>query len=794
MPSKNRKRTAPKQITPQALQQALTQTPRQASTSRLLPLGALAAGFGLFNVAALAQTPTAPTAAASAAAAKPETMMPVVSVKAKAETDASSVRATTTTIGKGVQDLRDIPQSVTVVTEKLLEDRRVETLKEVLHQTGGVTFLAAEGGEEDIRLRGFSLAASGDIYVDSLRDPAFYDRDTFSYDRVELLRGSASMLFGRGSTGGVVNQVHKQAFLANATVLDIGVGTGNYKRLTLDTNFKLGATWGLRVNAMKTLADNHGNFINKQGLQVNYRWNIGSNDEFHVAGYYLHNHNGINYGLPWVNTVSTSAATKTLIPGLDPKVYYAAKSDYNAGGAQYGTLGYTHRFADGGELKSTLRHGTYDRDQRAGTNRFCVAPTCAGFTTPGADGPVFVTAATPLTRGTNNKIQEMDTTYLQSDYSNTFKWFGMNHDVLSGVDVAHEAFRGYAAVLPTGVTLDKNSPRTTIGTPNDGGGWVDESLRAKVQQAAFDAQSLGIYAQDMLQLSDAWKILGGLRYDHFRGSYQTLQSATSATVPVGTVTNDRNRADGLWSKRFGVLYQPNDYASYHFSYGTSFNTSGDTYQYDAPGTNTGPEASRNIEMGAKLELFEGRMSARASLFHTTKTNERNRDSPTGAPLPNNGYLLSGQRHASGIDIDLAGRITSRWEVFGSYAWIPVAKIDKGNPLTGGTESGERVGDRPSLTPRHSGTLWTTYQFTPSLRLGAGLNARSSQTPNRNPAGVVAPSWLTGDLLAEYIFSDSLSIKVNVLNVTNKYYADSLYTGHYIQGAPRSVTATLTARF
>ena len=104
-------------------------------------------------------------------------------MKAKAETDQNSVRATTTTIGKGNQDLRDIPQSVTIVTEKLIEDRRIDTVKEALHHTAGITFQAAEGGEEDIRLRGFSLAASGDIYVDSVRDPAFYERDIFNFDR-----------------------------------------------------------------------------------------------------------------------------------------------------------------------------------------------------------------------------------------------------------------------------------------------------------------------------------------------------------------------------------------------------------------------------------------------------------------------------------------------------------------------------------------------------------------------------------------------------------------------------------
>ncbi|WP_395703705.1 TonB-dependent receptor [Aquabacterium sp.] len=723
--------------------------------------------------------------------------MPGLSVKAKLETDATSVRATTTTIGKGVQDLRDIPQSVTVVTEKLLDDRRVDTLKQALHQTGGVTFMAAEGGEEDVRLRGFSLATSGDIYVDGLRDPAFYDRDTFSYDRVEVLRGSASMLFGRGSTGGVVNQVHKQAFLSNANQVDFTLGNGGFYRLTGDFNLRLDDRSALRLNVMGNKADNWGNQIDKQGLALNYRAGIGSNDELSVSGYYLHNDNGINYGLPWLRVNAASADPSTLISGLDPKVYYAAASDYNAGGAQYVTGSWTHRFGGGGgELKSTLRYGEYDRDMRAGTIRFCVAPACAGFTTPSLSGPVAVTAATPITRGTNNKVQDLKTAYAQVDYSNSVKWLGLDHEVLSGIDLAHEQFRGYAMVLPAGVTLDKNAVHTSFGTPNDGTGWVDESLRQKRQQAAFDAQSIGIYGQDLIQVAASWKLLAGLRYDKFKGSYQTLQTATLATVPVGTVTADRGRSDGLWSKRFGALYQPSETMSFHASYGTSFNTSGDAYQYDAPGSNTPPEASRNIEIGAKLDLFDGRLSTRLAIYHATKFNERNRDSPTNEPLAQ--YLLSGRRHTAGIDLDVAGRITPQWEIYGSYAWIPVARVDVGSVpnASGGTSSisGEAEGSRPSLTPRHSGTIWNTYQVTEQFRVGAGLNFRSAQTPNRNPVGIVAPSWITGDLLFEYTPTQQLGFKLNVLNVTNKFYADSLYTGHYIQGAPRTINLTVTTRF
>lgn len=755
-----------------------------AAAPRLLPLGALAAGFGLLQTAALAQTaPSAPASAASAAAGKETTMTPI-SVKAKVETDANSVRATTSTIGKGNQELRDIPQSVTVVTEKLIEDRRVDTLKEALHQTAGISFMAAEGGEEDIRLRGFSLTASGDIYIDGMRDPAFYDRDTFSYDRIELLRGSASMLFGRGSTGGVVNQVNKVPFLNNATEVNFTLGSHDYMRLTGDFNVKTGDTSALRLNVMKTDADNNGagSSIDKEGLAPTFRWGIGTADEFQIGFYYLKNNNGINYGMPWLRQSSTQTnANPSTLLNVDPKSYYGAASDYTAGGATYGTFNHTHRFQDGGVLKTALRHGTYDRDQRAGTIRFCVAPTCAGFTPPGADGPVFVTDATPLTRGTQNKVQDMEATYLQVDYSNKFKWFGMNNEVLTGIDLAREEFHNYTMTLPAGVVLDKNSPRTTIGTPDDGTGWVDESLRQKVLSRQFTAKALGIYVQDLVQVAPSWKVLAGLRWDKFQGDYS---SPNSATFPAAS------RSDSLFSHRFGVLFQPNEQMSYYASYGTSFNTSGDLYNYDAPGSRADPEKSRNIEVGAKLDLFEGRLTTRISAFHSTKYNERNRDSPTGQPLTD--YLLSGQRHSAGLEFDLAGRITPAWEVYGSYAWIPSAKIDKA--AFGADLSGELEGTRPSLTPRHSGTIWTTYQLNPQWRVGGGLNARSSQTPNRNPAGIVAPRWVTGDLIAEYTLSDAVAFKLNVNNVTNKLYADSLYTGHYIPGPGRVVYLTMTARY
>lgn len=716
-------------------------------------------------------------------AADGETVLPTVKVEATTEqqTGKQSLQATTTSIGKGKQALRDIPQSVTVVTEKLLDDRNVDTLKEALKNTSGVSFQAAEGGEEDIRLRGFSLQSSGDVFIDGMRDPAFYERDSFNWDRLEVLRGSASMLFGRGSTGGAVNQVNKQPLLADQHEVGLTVGTGDYARTTGDFNIQTSETSAVRLNVMGNVADNSGNDIKRAGIAPTFRWGIGTDDEFTLGFYYLKNDNGINYGLPWLTPGTQNGGD--YLWNTDPDNYYGMASDYNKTGTTQYYGSHLHRLESGGEIKTQLRVATYNRDQRASAIRWGNASLQPTGQTVTSDN---VSDSTVLTRGTSVKIQDMQTQYLQSDYSGNHQWFGLNHTILAGIDAAHEKFHNYGASLPSGVSLTKSN--TTVGTPNDGAS-VDESQRIVTMNRKFDSKAVGVYAQDTLQLADDWKVVGGLRWDLLKGNYTNLAANTNTTNPCNVTPNaEIGRTDSLLSKRLGVLYQPSLRQSYHLSYGTSFNTSGDTYQYDAGNVKVDPESSRNLELGAKLDSSDGRFTTRLALFHSTKYNERNRDSESVNAC---NYVLSGKRHAAGFEIDLAGRLTHEWEVFASYAYIPFARVDSSSGATGT----EAVGSRPGLTPRHTGTLWTTYKITPELRVGGGISFRSSDKPAGLAAtsSLKAPYYVIGDLMAEYDLG-SYALKLNVNNITDEHYADYLYRGHYVPGKGRSVQLSATYRF
>ncbi len=718
-----------------------------SSDKALLPLGALMLAA---SVGSWAQTSDAPSATLS-----------TVTVREKAQIQSKdTLQVQQTTIGKGNQALRDIPQSVTVFTERLMADRNQDDFREVLRTTSGVTFQAGETGEEDVRLRGFSLGQAGDIYIDGMKDAPLYERDTFNNDRVEVLKGSASMLFGKGSTGGVVNQVNKAPLLIDQHEAAYTLGSGKEHRLTGDFNFKTGEDAAFRLNAMVHNADNHGAMQKKRGIAPTFSWGVGTRDEFSVGLYYLDIQGRPLYNHPWFQS------NGVIVPSLPAKNYYGLNSDYLNSSAQYATLSHIHRFDDNGELKTRLRHGRYERDLWASVIRFGAGTTIDN-----------INSSTVVTRSPKGRVGVSNLTQLQSDYTNSFQWGGKKHDLIAGIDIYEDDAKRNQNFAGTASGMD-----TTVGTPNNGD-WRPDN-RGNPTFNTFKARNVGLYAQDTVALTPTLKLVGGLRYDHFKASYYSSADLNHA------------RSDGLWSPRIGALYQPDDSASYYISYGTSYNTSGDTYQFSNPnaGTektaNTDAEKSRNFEIGGKFELFEKRASLGVAAFYSEKYNERNTDPDTAAQQ----QLLSGKRHAAGMEFNLAGRITPAWEIFYNHTWIPSAKIDESNVVLAANGGGAQVkGDRPGLTPKHSGSLWSTYAVTPQVRIGAGLNYRGKQNPEGSRA-VVADSFITADAMVEYSVDERTSLKLNVTNLTNKLYADTLYRGFYAPGAARTVQLTLKTRF
>lgn len=751
---------------------------------QLLSLGALAAGFGMMLAAGSAaaqeaRVPTPPTPSPAV------TTLPEIKVRAAAEESAKeSLQTTKTMIGKGKQDIRDIPQSVTVMTERLIDDAKLDTLKQALHYTAGITFSATENGtDQDIRMRGFPVATTGDLLIDGMKDPSQYDRDSFNYDRIEVMRGAASMLFGRGSTGGVINQVTKKPVLADMNEIMTTIGSGENFRVTGDFNKRLGETAALRVNVLQQTANNHGAEIDKSGVAPTVSWGIGTRDEFTLGAFYLNVDN-----VPMSNLRYLSGSVAAKIPA---KNFYGTASDYLHGKALYASGIWTHRFDDGGELRTQFRSGNYKRATWGTTAGYCgVALTATGTCPTGAPAVTSgsFTGNTALTRsGLSPRKDDIDGSYLQSDYSNKFLLLGMRHDVLTGVDVSRESADRFTAYGTVGTNYNKGG--TNVSTPNDGHQTAATPTYRKGSD--YSGHAFGVYLQDLLSLTDRWKLLGGVRYDRVKATMHSLAYAnnTTATEP-NAITESRLSYPGLWSYRAGVLFQPTPLQSYHFSYGTSFNTSADTYQYTNQQTaNVGAEKSRNIEVGAKLDWLDGDLSTRMALFRTEKYNERTTDSDFAGQFP----VLSGKRHAQGVEFDVVGRITHAVEVYLSYSYIDEATIDKvGTAVTLTTNN---VG----LTPKHTGAAWLSYQVLPKLRIAGGARGASTNRPLQGGTAAAsltarAPGYVAYDAMVEYTITPDLFAQVNVINLSNKVYGDQLYPGFYTPGEARNVKLTLGLRF
>ena len=717
-----------------------------ASENALLPLGALmlAASVSAWAQSLPAETPDSKTLAP-------------VTVTGTRDRAAQTYQSGVTSVGKMPLAAKDIPQSLTIVNEKLLHDQGKDNLKSALENVVGITFEAAEGGRvgDNIRLRGFS--AAGDIYLDGMRDIAQYNRDTFNIDRIEVLRGAASMLFGRGSTGGVINQVNKQPRLITEHEVNATIGTQGYQRLQGDFNFKLAGDAALRINAMTTDSHGRGNIAGAQthrrGLALDYRWGIGTADEFQVSYSHLHYNDRPDWGFAWLNDRPAPSPTN--------KYWYGLDSDFQNDKADALTLNHTHRWADGSSLKTAVRDGYYSRAMWATQSSFAAGTTIFNLN-----------PNTVVTRRTNAKSGEEHHSFFQTDYITSTEWFGLKNSILVGGEYAVE--NSSRSTYPN---IAATKAPTTVGNPNSAG--LSSNLVDRFA-TRFKATTLGLYVQDTIELTPHWKLVGGLRVDRFAGDYDRSGNALPNNTPL-------SRSDTLLSKRLGLMYQPTQEVSYYAAYGTSFNTSGDLYQFDPQTANTPPESSRNIEIGAKWELYDGDLSLRTALARTDKYNERNTDIDTA----NNSFLLSGQRHTDALEFEVAGRINPQWDVFAGLGFLR-AVIDK----SGSNAAGQaEVGKNPGLSPTRQATLFTTYRIADKWRIGGGLTAVSQNKPANSVTSTNrAPGYAKVDALLEYAINQGNTVKLNIDNALNKVYFNSLYRGFAAPGPERSVRVTLTSKF
>ena len=656
-------------------------------------------------------------------------------------------KADKTRVGKTAQDPKDIPQAVTVVTQQLMHEKNATTLREALRNVAGVTFNAGEGGRigDNITLRGYS--AVSDLYLDNMRDVAQYNRDTFNLEQVDVLKGSSSMLFGRGSTGGVINQGSKTAKPIAMHEVNVTGGSHDYRRVTADLNTPITDNVAFRLNFMNLDTKSFRDGVDQKSTGVAPTLSIGAGteNEWNLSYYYLNTDNTPDYGIPYFQNKPLNVPIE--------RFYGMANADYEKNKTGIATASYQRMFSNGATLKTTLRHAEYDRDLHA------TAPRLRAGTTAITDSTIINRQR--QSRGANEK-----TFGLQSDFNHTFDIGSTRHELIAGVEVMNEKANRWNN------TSTIANPATAVAG-NDINPLLPANFKdsfTPVFQGSYKGNTYSAYVQDVMQFAPKWKLMAGLRYDRMSADYTNNQYVTY------------NRTDKEFSSRFGLIYTPSEAGMVYAAYSTGFNPSAELYQLDPRGTNTPPEKTRNIELGTKWNVLDNRLSLRASISRSEKTNERNTDLETPDV-----YLLSGKRHTDAFELEANGRLTDKWDLYATYAHMR-AKIDQGV----GT-SAANVGHTPANTPRNTFSIWTTYKVIPDLKLGLGLEGVGSRfTGDDNQTKI--DGYKRVDAMVEYNFTKNITAKLNVFNLLNKDYYEGIYRGHIVPGTSRAAQLNLTMKF
>ena len=650
-------------------------------------------------------------------------------------------------------------QSIDVVPKQVLEDQGVTTLRDALRNFAGISLAAGEGGSQgdNLTIRGFT--ARNDLFLDGMRDFGSYYRDPFDLQQVEVLQGPSSVTFGRGSTGGVVNQETKLPGLDRLLSADLQFGTNATRRATLDMNSPvpmLGNTAAFRLNVMGDIGDVAGRNVAENrrfGLAPSLALGLGTPMRLTLS--YLHQtaDDIPDYGIPWLLN-GPAPVNRSNYYGLADGNYLRTYDDI-------GTLRLEHDFGPSTTLDNHLRYANEVRDVL--------------ITEPQVLNPTFkAPLASLLVNRHEIGVRSAETSFdEQLDLSTRFRTGFLYHTVVSGVEAVRETSDPTRPTYPT-----SSVPVTSLLSPTPDQQFTGGApITSKVNTTALTA---GVYLLDTVRFAKKWQLIGGFRFDHMNSDYHQY------IAPVAAFS----RIDRMPSWRAALSYSPLPNGNIYFSAGDSFNPSAETLSLSAGTANLPPEKNLSYEAGTKWDLSGGRLSLRTAVFRTDKTNARETD-PTNSLL----VVLAGHQRVDGIEAEVTGRLTSRWQVLTGYALLA-------SKVVSSKEYPTAIGFPLANVPRNTANLWTTYKFPwRHLEGGAGTNfvdirTASSTVPLDPTTHLIkeVPSYWTFSAMARFPVGEHMSFQINGNNLTNRYYYDELHPGHIVLGEGRTALIGIHFQF
>lgn len=696
--------------------------------------------------------------------------------------------------------LRDTPQTVAVIPQQIIEERGARNLSEVLRNTPGISFNAGENGfstsTNNFSLRGFD--ASGSVFIDGSRDSGSYARDVFNVERVEVVKGPAADN-GRGGAGGYVNIVTKSPGAENAIAGSASFGFDAYdsksrKRGTADVNHRLSDVAAVRVNAVVE----DGGVPGREGARKK-TWGIAPSvvlnftpDLRAVLAYeHVEQDDRPDWGVPGA-TIKGTLTYNPLTAGAPRDAFYGLRSDFDDTTSDALLLRFEGQFGDGLRITNQTRWSEVDRDAR-----FTV-PT--GFTA----ATLTVPTQTQFYRRKNETLTNF------TNLTARFDTGGLSHSIAAGLEFTRE--KSDADRLGT-----VNPPATGLLAPNpDRAG---PPALAATERALVKVDTIAAYLYDTISLGEQWQITGGVRIEDYEAR---IRSQNAAGAPLAGALGNFKLSDTVWGGKVGVVYKPVPAASLYASVGTAAQPAGSylsnpdisrTGENAFPGFVAGAKTVRsdNYEVGVKWDLFEGRLSTTAALFHTEKRNVPITGRDVGETVDT--LKGHGKQVVQGLELGVSGRITDAWEVFGGLAWMDSerkhsALLDevrrRANPADYGAFL-RASGDKLAFTPDITATLWTTYRLPMGLTLGGGLQHVGSSFLGRpDDANRIIPNGVFGKLpsyklvhaYASYPVNEAVDLRLNIDNLLNDKHAVSTnWNGSRATlGTPRAFLLTAAFRY
>ncbi len=704
------------------------------------------------------------------------------------------------------QPLRETPQTIQVLTERQIEEQGANDLRDVIDNVPGVTVGTGENGNafgDRYIIRGHE--ARSDVFVDGLRDPGMTTRETFAVDQIEITKGPSSSFAGRGAIGGAVNSITKRASTDYMFVRgDLGLGTDNYYRGTIDANVPLTGNLAVRANLLYGTEEiPNRNFSDRErfGAAISLAWQPTDAVEWVLDYYHLTANDTPDLGGYLPTPTGTGPSDVKIHAPWDDVPNYAQVGDFLETDVDTVTSRVTLRVGEGVRIVNSTRYGETE-------NGYVLTGLRGGAYRPATDDYA------PLTLSSHQGSQDVSYFVNQTNLIASFATGRIEHDAIIGAEYSdlHVANGTYALTnggTPNCRTSGTGANNAFCITDNRRNVLFDDTAIHSVLQrtitpgitdSTWKVRTLGLYAMDTVRVSDLVRLHGGLRVDFF--DYSNL-------VVQGPNTTDYAYNDTLWNFQAGISLHPVEEVMVYLNYGTGKEINGGESDLGgscgyggicvATGTDIGagrPESVESVELGLKADLFDDRFLVTAAAFQIVKDDVFE---SAGTGYEPGGSLNTGRNRVRGVEFGVVGNVTDQLMMQAALTLMDSEVRQSNVSANVGLKLSNFANTQFSGQVRYQASNRLAFGGTATYKGEMSAGQPDTAASYNTALGVYSytiPSYWTFDGFVTYDFSPNVSARLNVTNIGNAdYYLAGYRSGHFLyKGDERRAVLTLTGRF